>query len=188
MIICFLETMLRASEMFGLTWSNIDFINNTITVDHQVLYTRYEGKYQFIASKVKTKAGNRVIPLTQRAKKAFLYQRKQQISLNRQPTIQVGSYSDFVFTTRSGRPYTVPNVDKYFSRLIKAYNRKEAALAKKEGRDPISLPHLTCHVLRHTGCSNFCKLFYKERLDIKILQKWMGHASIEITMLSLIHI
>ena len=39
-----------------------------------------------------------------------------------------------------------------------------------------------CHVLRHTGCSNFCKLFYKERLDIKILQKWMGHASIEITM------
>ena len=24
--------------------------------------------------------------------------------------------------------------DKYFSRLIKAYNRKEAALAKKEGR------------------------------------------------------
>lgn len=182
LIICFLETMLRASEMFGLTWSNIDFINNTITVDHQVLYTRYEGKYQFIASKVKTKAGNRVIPLTQRAKKAFLYQRKQQISLNRQPTIQVGSYSDFVFTTRSGRPYTVPNVDKYFSRLIKAYNRKEAALAKKEGRDPISLPHLTCHVLRHTGCSNFCKLFYKERLDIKILQKWMGHASIEITM------
>lgn len=67
----FLETMLRASEMFGLTWSNIDFINNTITVDHQVLYTRYEGKYQFIASKVKTKAGNRVIPLTQRAKKLF---------------------------------------------------------------------------------------------------------------------
>ena len=63
--------MLRASEMFGLTWSNIDFINNTITVDHQVLYTRYEGKYQFIASKVKTKAGNRVIPLTQRAKKSF---------------------------------------------------------------------------------------------------------------------
>ena len=54
--------MLRASEMFGLTWSNIDFINNTITVDHQVLYTRYEGKYQFIASKVKTKAGNRVKP------------------------------------------------------------------------------------------------------------------------------
>ena len=34
-------------------------------------------------------------------------------------------------------------------------------------------------MLRHTGCSNFCKLFYKERLDIKILQKWMGHASIE---------
>lgn len=32
LIICFLETMLRASEMFGLTWSNIDFINNTITV------------------------------------------------------------------------------------------------------------------------------------------------------------
>lgn len=26
LIICFLETMLRASEMFGLTWSNIDFI------------------------------------------------------------------------------------------------------------------------------------------------------------------
>lgn len=82
----------------------------------------------------------------------------------------------------SVRTHSPTPILKYGRGTLLRFYRKEAALAKKEGRDPISLPHLTCHVLRHTGCSNFCKLFYKERLDIKILQKWMGHASIEITM------
>ena len=62
--------------------------------------------------------------------------------------------------------------------LVKAYNRKEVINAESEHRDPILLPHISPHMLRHT----FCTRCAEAGLDIKVLQMIMGHSDISITM------
>lgn len=42
----------------------------------------------------------------------------------------------------------------------------------------VVLPHVTPHTLRHTACSQM----NASKLDIKVIQKIMGHSSISTTM------
>lgn len=58
------------------------------------------------------------------------------------------------------------------------YNKKEEALAQKEGREPDLLPMITPHVLRHTACTRIAEL----GVDIKVLQTVMGHKKVDMTM------
>ena len=49
---------------------------------------------------------------------------------------------------------------------------------KKENRDPIILPHFSCHIFRHTFASRFCE----NETNIKVIQEVMGHADVSTTM------
>ena len=57
---------LRKGEMLGLQWKHIDFINNTIKVSQQWNYNSKK------ITSVKSKAGNRTIPLFKKAKESLL--------------------------------------------------------------------------------------------------------------------
>lgn len=61
---------------------------------------------------------------------------------------------------------------------LRRYNRKEVINAESEHRDPVLLPHINPHMLRHT----FCTRCAEAGLDIKVLQMIMGHSDISITM------
>ena len=50
--------------------------------------------------------------------------------------------------------------------------------AQEENREPIIIPHFSCHVFRHTFCTRFCE----NETNIKVIQEIMGHANISITM------
>ena len=66
MITIMLGTGLRVSELCGLTWQNIDFKNDVITVNKQLLKTRgkaVNGKTLYI-EKTKTDNGECTIPMT----------------------------------------------------------------------------------------------------------------------------
>ena len=56
--------------------------------------------------------------------------------------------------------------------------RRLAGRATKEHRQPILIPHFTCHSLSHTFCTRFCE----NETDLKIIQEIMGHADIGTTM------
>lgn len=60
----------------------------------------------------------------------------------------------------------------------KKYNKKEMKLAEKEGRKPKLLPNITSHVLRHTACTRMAEL----GVDLKVIQKIMGHKHANITI------
>ena len=62
--------------------------------------------------------------------------------------------------------------------LFRSYNAEEILQAKKERRQPVILPHFSCHHLRHTFCTRFCE----QETNIKVIQSIMGHANIETTM------
>ena len=46
----------------------------------------------------------------------------------------------------------------------------------------LQIPHLACHVLRHTGCTIMAKRMFRLGLNPKILQNWMGHSSLKMTL------
>ena len=64
------------------------------------------------------------------------------------------------------------------TRIREAYNAEEIVNAKKERRQPVLIPHFSCHHLRHTFCSRFCE----NETNVKVIQSVMGHANIETTM------
>ena len=84
----------------------------------------------------------------------------------------------FIFTNRFGNVHNPQAINRTIKRIYEAYNAEEMLNASKEHRDPILIPHFSCHHLRHTFCSRFCE----NETNLKVIQSIMGHANIETTM------
>ena len=61
-VIC-LYTGIRLGELLALTWDDIDFNSNLLTINKTSYSAKVDGKTQIIVDKPKTKKSNRVIPL-----------------------------------------------------------------------------------------------------------------------------
>ena len=178
MIVFMLETGLRCGELIGLTWNDVDFRNNYVNIDHQLLYRKRDGKFSLFVGEPKTKAGFRKIPLTKSANNALKEQRQLQLELGRRTNCVIDGYKDFCFSTKHQNPFMPSSINNILENIVKSYNRQEEALAKSEKRTPILLPHISAHTLRHTACTRMAEC----GIDIKVLQSIMGHSDIAITM------
>ena len=105
-----LETWIRISELCGLTIKDIDLINNRISINHQLLLNLEEQKVYIAITK--SESGNRVIPLSQKAREAL------ERVLNNRPELKVewvvDGYSQFVFVQESGKPKRTDLIEKSF--------------------------------------------------------------------------
>lgn len=162
-------TCLRCGELTGLTWSDIDMKNRTINVNHQLVYKNFGDGCKFHISEPKTDAGKRIIPMTDAVHRAFVEVRKQNLILGRRSDAEVDGYSNFVFVSGNGQPFAINAVNSFLLNMEKAYNKKYPEEA---------IPHLSAHILRHTGCT----LLASAGMDIKALQNVMGHSDASITM------
>lgn len=79
----------------------------------------------------------------------------------------VDDKKNFVFHTLSGKLIKTTNFGHELKKVVETYN--ETAKHPIEG--------LTCHVLRHTGCTRNAE----KGMDMKVLQYMMGHANSNIT-------
>ncbi len=72
-----LWTGMRVGEITGLRWCDIDFEDETISVNHTLVYysTRTEQGQIFAINTPKTKAGERIIPMFPKVKEAFLMEK-----------------------------------------------------------------------------------------------------------------
>ena len=66
------HTGLRISEIFALNKSDIDFINDTITVNKQLLEREGKNKDLKIKTKLKTSSSNSVLPLVPTLKEILI--------------------------------------------------------------------------------------------------------------------
>lgn len=71
-------TGLRTSEVFALTWENIDFDNNCIIVRNNIHDQPKDEKGRWYLGSVKTKAGKRIIPLANALKEKLLQFKAEQ--------------------------------------------------------------------------------------------------------------
>lgn len=169
MIIFMLETGIRCGELTGLTWNDIDFTNKILNVNHQFVYRKVNGKFKLYASNPKTSSGVRKIPLTAIAIAALQEQRKMQFSKGHRSEIEIDGYSDFVFTTRNNKPIIQNTVNSMLRFLSAKINKTNP---------DINFPHITPHTLRHTACTRMAEA----GMNVKVIQKIMGHRNISITM------
>lgn len=93
-------------------------------------------------------------------------------------TNEIDGYTNFVFSTSEGNVYTPESVNRAIKRIYEDYNKKENENAKKEGREPLLLPHFSAHNLRHTFCTRLCE----NESNLKVIQSVMGHSDIQTTM------
>lgn len=169
MINFMLETGLRCGETIGLTWNDVNLKDRTININHQLIYKKKDGKFQFYADTTKTESGLREIPITSSALNSLLEQRKLQLENGTRTNISIDGFSDFVFSSKNKRPVMPASLNHILGAIVNSINKEF---------DEERFPHISAHNLRHTACTRMAE----DGMDIKVLQKIMGHSSISVTM------
>ena len=175
-----LGTGLRISELCGLTWRNIDFENDLITIDHDLIYfdKRTENvKCILEVHEPKTEAGNRILPILPFVKEALLMEQDRQQRLGLKCKTKVDGYEDFVFMNRFQEVQRHSTCNRALKRIIRDCNERILLNAPKRG-DPILLPYFTCHSLRHTCVTRLIEA----GVNVVAVQHYVGHVDASTTL------
>ena len=149
-----------------------------IGVNHTLVYycTRTEAEQVFAINTIKTKAGERVIPMLPKVKEAFIMERKYQEECGIKSKAVIDGYRDFIFVNRFGNVQHQGTLNKALRRIIRDCNFE--MLDKEHGEDVVLLPKFSNHSLRHTFTTRMCEA----GVNIKAMQEILGHADAETTM------
>ena len=167
-------TGMRIGEAMSLTWDDVDWdvgvIRITKTFSKVSCPTAHCIHYD---QTPKTQASLRVVPLCAEATEALRRQRQSRYTSD-----------TLIFTKKDGEPYRTESLSLRFKELIKRYNKRESAAAKKEGRQPEYLPEFAIHILRHT----FASLCFDRGIEPKVVQGYLGHSTLAMTMDAYTHV
>jgi len=189
LLVTLLGTGMRIGECLGLTWDDVDFENNVISINKTLTYLKgtKEEKSKFTYQTPKTKSGTRTIPLLSEVVRALKRQKVAQARLrlfmgpNWEP---LSGFENLVFTKPKGTPYQAGDIRRFLNRIVEEINREEVDRAEKEKRDPVLMEHVHPHALRHS----FATRAIENGMPPKTLQKIMGHAKLELTMDLYVHV
>ena len=174
-----LWTGLRVGEITGLRWCDIDFEEETININHTLVYYS-RGKKEgcaFAVNTPKTKAGTRIVPMLPKVKEAFIQEKQNQEEYEIKCKVIVDEYTDFIFVNRFGGVQHQGTLNKVLRRIIRDCNY-EVLDKTKEDEKVTLLPKFSNHSLRHTFTTRMCEAGF----NIKAMQDILGHADAETTM------
>ena len=176
--IIMLWTGMRVGEVTGLRWCDIDLEDDTISVNHTLVYydKRNDERCTFAINTPKTAAGERIIPMLPKVKEAFLMEKQYQEECGLESRAVVDGYRDFIFINRFGNVQHQGTLNKALSRIVRDCNFE--ILDKPHKKDTVILPKFSNHSLRHTFTTRMCEA----GVNLKIMQEILGHADAETTM------
>ena len=151
----------RIGEILALTWDNINFKTNEMTIKKTVA----RSDKHYISETPKTKKSNRIIYLDEKTIKQLKFWKLEQ----RKYLFQLGfTKVDYLFTNDENN-FTINQS------VTERYNIY---------RERAGLPYIGLHGFRHTHAS----MLYEAGADHKEVQERMGHANIKTTMDTYTHI
>ena len=171
-----LLTGMRISEVGGLCWSDVDYENDIIHI-RRALYSQYEyGERHLRFTTTKTINSVRDIPMMADCKKMLKLQKKNQDRIKKELGKRYRSeyeegLSDLVFTSSMGSAATRYNVAPIINKIVQSINLQEDYESVQENREPVYMKPVSPHALRRS----FCTRCFEADMNIKVVQKIMGH-------------
>lgn len=175
-----LQTGLRAGEIGGLKWSDIDFERKTIFVQRTLLQQKSKGGFYFGAPK--SRDSKRIIPLTDEALFILNSQKIKQKKLRAKSKQWDNTWDGLVFTTVNGKPVGSSTFRSMMIRVINNINFDRKLNANE--KDYNEFKHAYMHSLRHT----FATRCVENGMNPKALQKILGHSTLAVTMDIYVHL
>ena len=151
-----LYTGMRSGECLGLAWEDIDFENNTISINHTL--TDIGGKHEL--TDLKTESSIRIIGMGQELKKVLLAQ-KEYIEKLKYALGDDFAHSEMVFVSARGNYRDRNSVYQSLKRFTKGTEFED----------------MTLHQLRHCNAT----LLLNSGVDLKVVSEHLGHRDVNIT-------
>jgi integrase len=151
-------TGMRFSELRGLSWSAVDWINGAITVNKQIQDVPRHGA---LSGPTKTHAGNRIIRLGETTLNE-LREQKKSVEAEKSMAGEHWQENDLVFPSKKGTPFSSKHLRDNFASVLEAAN----------------LPKIRFHDLRHTAAS----LMLNRSVPALVVSKILGHANPSVTL------
>lgn len=177
-----LGTGMRGGELLGLTWKDVDFRKREISINKTLVHIKdlETKKYFFKYQTPKTKNSIRVIPMQESVYRALKRQKIQQKETQLKEEnweVQEG-FENLVFTTTTGKPITEHSFQVALDGIEKSINKERKKKAEENETEYEPIPHFYPHALRHT----FATRCFEAGIDAKVVQGYLGHYSIAITL------
>lgn len=171
-------TGMRIGECLAIRWDNILWDENMICIDSSLSNREFGNDHaEKHVGMPKTNGSVREIPMHSAVREALLQEYEYQSITGFNKEV-IDGYSGFIFTNANQKAFSPPSLNRFIKRAYTAYNEEEKEKAEKEGREPLLIPHFSCHITRHT----FCTRCVEAGVPLPELQKIMGHASIQTTI------
>lgn len=162
------QTGARVGELLALQWEDVDSAAQRLQIRHTLIWTKESG---FALGDPKTREGMRDIPLTPAAAACLKDEHRRQLERR----LKAGDnwapkegLENLVFTTTSGAPIAPQWIDRSTKRI-----------KDKMAKDGVEMPPgFSFHSLRHC----FATRAIENGMNMKSLQKIMGHATLAMTM------
>ena len=174
--IVLVNTGLRAGELSGLTWKDVDFENKALYVRRGIQkITTYDDDFNKVkrerkVTDVKTENSYRVVPMLDKVVR-ILQEYKEKVQAEQEELAELGEgfkEDDFIFKTKYNHPITSEYLRKTCQGICKSNNFRKVGI----------------HELRHT----FATRSIEAGIDLRVLQEILGHASYSTTADIYVHI
>lgn len=164
-----INTGLRPGELFALNISDIDFDNGCINVNKTLVYQKYltDTRKEFHIEPPKTRQSYRKVPMNSLCREYLGRQIElKEVLSKKRPKQQ----NDYLFVTK----FNTPLNSQIYSDAIKAVIRQINLVRAFDDQ----FPNFSGHTFRHT----FATRCFENGVDGKVVQEFLGHASLKMTM------
>lgn len=163
------NTGLRPGELFALQLDDIDFDNACIDINKTLVYQKYltDDKKEFHIEPPKTKKSYRKVPINSVCKEYLERQIALKKIVSQKRPKQQNSY---LFVTK----YNTPLNSQIYSDAIRAVIKQINFTRSLDNQ----FENFSGHTFRHT----FATRCFENGVDAKVVQNYLGHASMKMTM------
>lgn len=169
------NTGLRPGELFALTESDINFKKGFIDVNKTLVYQKYlgEDRKNFHVEDPKTKNSYRKVPINSICLEAL----HAQIELKHNVANRMAKeQNDNLFVTKYNTRLNSQIANDAISRILQSINLQRSVEEQ--------IPRFSMHTLRHT----FATRCFEQGISEKVVQSYLGHFSITMTMDTYTHV